>query len=132
MNRREYSTTRATFIIGDDAILRINYSEATHITLEGAKEDVAMAARISEGEKLLLLVDISGVRSVSRDARVFFSSKDGAAPFKAMTLITGSPVSKVIGNFFLGLNKLPIPLKLFSDAEEGLTWLKGFADEQAE
>ena len=42
-------------------------------------------------------------------------------------LVVGSPVSRVIGNFFVGLNRPKYPLRLFDDQEFATAWLLGFA-----
>jgi hypothetical protein len=41
-----------------------------------------------------------------------------------VALIAPTLTSRVLGNFFLGLNKPPIPVKLFQTEKEGLDWLK--------
>ena len=37
-----------------------------------------------------------------------------------------SPLTRAIGNFFLGLNKPLMPTRLFTSEEEALAWLKTF------
>lgn len=45
-----------------------------------------------------------------------------------MALLIGSPVSRMIGNFFLGINRLRVPVRLFSDEAEALEWLKRYLE----
>jgi hypothetical protein len=35
-----------------------------------------------------------------------------------------NPLSRVIGNFFLGLSKTAFPLRLFSDTDNAIAWLR--------
>jgi hypothetical protein len=44
----------------------------------------------------------------------------------AAALLIGSPLTRAIGNFFMGLNKPLIPTRLFTSETEALAWLKGF------
>ena len=44
----------------------------------------------------------------------------------AVALVVDTPVSRVLGNFYLGLSKPHIPSRLFNDEAEALDWLKRF------
>jgi hypothetical protein len=46
-----------------------------------------------------------------------------------VALLVGSPMSRAIGNFFIGLNKPLIPTRLFVSEPEALAWLRGFLPE---
>ena len=65
------------------------------------------------------LMDISRVRSLSRDARNHFAHSDGVREiFSCVALVVGSPLSRAVGNFFIGLNKPGMPTRLFT-SEDG-------------
>jgi hypothetical protein len=42
----------------------------------------------------------------------------------AFAIIIQSPLSRVIGNFFMGLNKPRVPARLFKSEKEAVKWLK--------
>ena len=46
----------------------------------------------------------------------------------AIALLVGSPLSRVIGNFFVGLNRSTFPLRLFTSEEEAIAWLRTFLE----
>ena len=73
-----------------------------------------------------VLVDMRRVRSIDRAARVHYVSPESALRTLAVGILVGSPLSRVVGNFFIGLNKAPIPTRLFSAEPEALRWLQGF------
>ena len=50
----------------------------------------------------------------------------GTKLFLAQAIIVDSPVSRLIGSFFLGLNKPPFPTKLFTSEADAVEWLKGY------
>ena len=54
-------------------------------------------------------MDITKVRAPSRDAREHYASAEAAEIFLAVALLTASPLSRAVGNFFLGLNKARVP-----------------------
>jgi hypothetical protein len=40
-----------------------------------------------------------------------------------LALIVDSPMKRMLGNFFLGVNKVDVPTKLFSSKEDAEKWL---------
>ena len=48
---------------------------------------------------------------------------------RATALLTSSPVSKTIGNFFMGLNKPLSPTRLFTNSDKAIQWLHTFSDD---
>jgi hypothetical protein len=46
--------------------------------------------------------------------------------FSATALIISSPLSRAIGNFFLGLNRTSMPTRLFTSEADALAWLSEY------
>ena len=114
--------------LGEDGIIRVVTFPNVDVTLEDITEINTHMKKIAKGKKLPVYNDIKGVKSITREARLFTSSEDSDQVSSAAALLIGSPVSKVIGNFFLGLNKSPYPTKLFTSKEKAVKWLKGFVE----
>ena len=72
------------------------------------------------------MVDISKIKSVTREAREYFAGEKASEVAKSIAIIVSSPVSRVIGNFLIGLNKPSYPIKLFTKVKEAEDWLKQF------
>jgi hypothetical protein len=79
---------------------------------------------------MLIFNDMREIRSITREARLFASSADAIQVVKAVALLIGSPVSRVIGNFFLGINKPPYPTRIFTSEAEALSWLKNIIEKE--
>lgn len=73
-----------------------------------------------------MLVDLNNVKSVSKESRGIYSSEETAKYLFAAALLIGNPVSRIIGNFYLGINKTCMPVKMFTGSDEAVTWLKTF------
>jgi len=73
-----------------------------------------------------VLVDMRRIRDIDREARLHYASPEAARRVLAVGLLVGSPLSRAIGNFFLALNKPPMPCRMFSSEAEALRWLRGF------
>ncbi len=121
-------TSIAKVWLDEEGIIREKINEGSVIELEEAKEEIAAYSSFCKEKKRPLLVDIRGVKSVSAEARNYFAGEEGAEAVCAIAGIVGSPLSRIIGHFFLGLNKPSYPAKLFTSTEEALMWLRGFLE----
>jgi len=63
------------------------------------------------------------MQGIERDARVYYSSRDFAQRTTAVALLVGSPVTRVMANFFISINKPAIPTQLFTSEVEAVAWL---------
>ncbi len=118
-------TDTSEFWIDDDGILRA-VSLAGVETLETAKANVAAASRLAAGRLIPVFIDLRNMKTISREARVHYAGEEAASHSLAQALLIESRISKVIGNFFIGLNKPPFPTRLFTSEAEAIEWLKRF------
>jgi len=117
-------TSKIKFAIGDDNILRTECFPDTVMTLEDGQESTRISAEMVNYQPLPLLCDLTNVVKMSQACRNHFSGPEHAKTFSKCALIVTNPISRVIGNFFLGLNKPLKPTRLFTSKEEGEKWLK--------
>lgn len=71
----------------------------------------------------LLLIDLTDIRSMSRDAREEYKTSSADENVKAIALVTESVVGRMIANFFLSFNKAKAPIKLFNNYNAAEKWL---------
>jgi hypothetical protein len=114
--------------LSKDGIIRFELLPDAEETDADAVAAIAAAAKLSPGVKRPSLVDLRAVRSTSRGARAYYAGPEPLKVFTATALWIDSPISKIIGNFFLGLNKPMIPFRLFTTEKEALAWLKDFPE----
>lgn len=108
---------------GPDGVLRVSGLPGVSVTLEGAEECISVTHELCGGRKVPVLVDIRQIKSIDREARAYFSGAEASMVVAAQGLLVGSPLSRIIGNFFLGLNEAPFPTKLFTSEQDALDWL---------
>ena len=89
--------------------------------LADAKENMASIEILAKGQKVPVLVDIRKSIGVSQKCRAYFAGHDAQKIQSA--LLISSPLSKMIGNFFIGFNKTKFPAKLFTNKKEAVEWL---------
>ena len=126
MSTDEIATETGRVWLGEDGIIRSVANANSEETLPTAKANIAAIAHVAGGVPRPVLVDLTGVKSISRDARAYYTSEEAATHYTAAAMLVGSPLSRVIGNFYIGLNRLPKPTRLFTAEDGALEWLSGF------
>jgi hypothetical protein len=117
-------TPTARIWLDDEGILRGVLAEGAAETLAGAQANVAAAATLAAGRMVPVLIDLRSMRSITQEARHYYAGEDPARYARAQALLVGSPLSRLIGNFFIGLNKARFPVRLFTSEDGAIAWLK--------
>ena len=94
------------------------------ILLEDAKENTQAVNQVSGQLICPILVDLRRIGTITKEARDHFSMKGRPPGVTAIAMLVKSPVSSLIGNFFLGLNKPVVPTQLFISETKALKWLQ--------
>lgn len=113
-----------TAILRDDGILAYHPKPGLVLTHEIALQVLEAGLQIVDSPKPALIL-MQQVARVEREAREFFASDEYLRLSNQTALVVGSPVSRVIANFFLGLNRLKYPCQVFDDAALAVEWLRG-------
>lgn len=93
--------------------------------LRDAQENVAAIFELGGRMRTPVVVDMRGVRSQTREARDYFGGTEADRATLAVGLLIGSPVSRVLANFFLRLSPQRIPTALFTSEAPAITWFLG-------
>jgi hypothetical protein len=107
-----------------DGVVRVEIKEDAQVEVRDAMEHVEAAHKLCGHEKFPLLADITRVRSTSREARNVYGSEEASEVLTALALLVDSPISKVIGNFYVGVTRPRFPTKIFTDEAKAMAWLK--------
>ncbi|CAN5557328.1 hypothetical protein BH10BAC1_BH10BAC1_05560 [soil metagenome] len=121
INSRAFTTW-----IGENDICYTVVKENVVVEIADAIENSSSVSKLSDGKTYPMLVNLKEIKSISKEARDHFSMQNRTPGVKAIGLLIKSPASTIIGNFFLGLNKSTVPVKLFNKEEKAVTWLKQF------
>jgi len=107
----------------EDGILFCKYKEGSRINIEAAKTIVDMKLSLLNGSKLPCYCDITGLKEADKMARDFIAKRIDSFLTK-LALVAGNTVSRIIGDFFIGLDKPKIETKIFTDKQSALEFLK--------
>jgi hypothetical protein len=107
-----------------DNMVQINFDQG----FEGEIEDVKMIVqRIGnycvQHQPVLLLVVYSEDNIFSKEARQYIASKEVNTIVKAEALVINSMALRIMGNFYLKVNKPARESRLFNDRDIAFEWL---------
>ncbi len=112
--------------MGEDGICRTKIKPGACVTLKEAAENTDAVTSFYKDKRFPLLIDSRGIKSMDREARNQFSTNNRETRINSFAVVVKSPLSRVIGNFFMGLNKPQVPAKLFDNEVKALEWLRTF------
>lgn len=95
-------------------------------TLKDAEENNKINTRLAQGIPRPFLIDMTKVRSMSREARAFYAGPEPAKALVAVAILTNSNIGNLVANFFILLTKPSLPTKLFTDTSEAIKWLSQY------
>lgn len=96
------------------------------MNVEDAKENVKAVHKLAGDRLVPVYVDMTEAAGATREARAYLASEEVAKVQCACALLVNSALSRMIGQFFLGLNKTKFPIRLFQDEHKAKEWLKTF------
>jgi hypothetical protein len=112
-----------TLVLRDDGILVYDARPGVEILRPDAEEILQVGLALSGGRSQPVLVLMQDISRIDRGARTLFASDEFLALCSRTALVVGSPVSRVIGRFLIGLNLLKFPCEIFDDADKAIAWL---------
>ena len=120
-----YTRTFRTWM-GEDGIARTFVLDNAEVKIEDARENSIAVNSLYKGQKFPLLVNITAIHSITREARSHFSVKDRETNITAFAIVVKSELGKIIANFFFRLNKVGVPARMFTDEFQALEWLRKY------
>jgi hypothetical protein len=123
----EYKNEKIKFKLDDGILYTLCFPETT-MELKDGIDSTRISLKMVNEVPLPLLCDLSEVTKMTIECRKHFSGKEHAKSFSKAALLVSSPISRIIGIFFMGLNKPMKPTILFTDKSKAIKWLKSGND----
>lgn len=116
-------TQTATVYQSEDGVVKCSIKNGSHLTLEHAVENLDAVTTFYKGKRLLVLTDVSGTLSTTKEHRDYFITDKVKQVYKATAVLVSSPLTKTLMNLFLKMNKPPVEAKMFTNEEDARIWL---------
>jgi hypothetical protein len=107
-----------------DGIVQLVWAARTTVLLEDATAALEAMAQLIGGRRSPLLVDMRDTGPLDRPTRAELTRRSDLQA--AVALVAGTPLSRMMANFFLSVNKPPFPTRLFDNEASALAWLQAF------
>lgn len=111
--------------MGEDGIARSKVKKGADIVLKDAKENSVVVNQLAVG-KYPIIVDTSDISSISKEARDFFSIRNRKSNINGIAILQNSVIGNMVANFFIGINRPTVPVKLFKKEDDAVKWCEQF------
>ncbi|MEZ2389445.1 hypothetical protein AB6813_07825 [bacterium RCC_150] len=112
--------------MAEDGIVEITLPPGTIVRAPEANAAASMVRTLANGRKLPSLLTVTGVLSVTNDARLVYSN---SATTSACALLGESPVDRVIAHYLLRAKPDSVPARFFTSGSDARDWLRSLRGE---
>ena len=118
---------KAVVFLRSDGIVQIDIKVGVdELSLDDFKDITEAIKIVGKGKKCPILSVASGYINVEKEAREFSAGEEGTKYTLADAFVLHSFALKLIGNFYLKIDKPIVPTKMFTSTESATQWLKTF------
>jgi len=107
----------------ENGILFFIYKPNKIVDLEAAKLIVQDRVKAQNNTPYLVFCDLRELREMNKEARDYLA-KEGSQLVKTVAILTGSPVTKLMVNFYMSLNRPITATRMFTDKDKALEYLQ--------
>lgn len=111
-----------------ESIIKIVYKDDYEFNISDAKESLIELQKATQGKAFPILKIPGKYSSIDTEARKFISSDEGMRLSVAEAFVTSFLPHRIIGNFYMKINKPVKPTAFFDSEEKAIEWLKQFID----
>jgi hypothetical protein len=121
---KQSDTGKGTVSLYENGVMHQVYKENIHLDMDDSRREMEIYSSeyCTRGPRPIL-VDLTTLGSVSKGSRGIYTSQETARICSRAALLVGNPVSRIMGNFYMGINKPVMPVKMFTDPDEAMAWL---------
>lgn len=129
---RSRRTATGELSLDDDGILTVCFIEGARVDVAEIDDVLSLQVELirESGGLVAVLADVTPIRSMTRAAMQRTATHPVSEMTAAVALVVDSPVSRVLGNFYLELTVQPYPARLFRAPEEARGWLRAELDKR--
>lgn len=100
--------------------------KSTFVDLEIAQQAVAYRLEATDFIPYPMVIDIKSIKSITKPSRDFLASEKGCQGIIAAAFLIDSSLGRILGNFFIQINKPLKPTKIFTNEIKAKKWLSKY------
>jgi len=117
-------TDKAKIHLQEEGIISIVFKRGNSIEPEDVRDVRNVNLEIANGKHYTVLIEAEELTSFSKEARELIASKEFAGITLAKALVIRNLGQRIIGNFYLHVNRPFIKTKLFTQKKRAIAWLR--------
>ena len=110
--------------IREDGIMHVHIKNELDVKFEQTQDVYRETQKLLGGKKYATLFTMTRLVTPDEQSRKFMASRERHSKVIADAFVIKSLPQRLIGNFYLRINKPPSPTKMFVTEEEALKWLE--------
>jgi hypothetical protein len=91
-----------------------------------AHDIVRSRIAFAQGKAYPTMIIGHGIISMDRPAREYLSSAPATEGLIATAIVVDSEFHRIVGNFFISVNRTPMPVRIFRNVTGAEKWLQKF------
>ncbi|MGZ3691618.1 MAG: DUF7793 family protein [Pseudobdellovibrio sp.] len=108
-----------------EGIVHVHVNPGHLQTIENAHENLTVAMALCQDTLRCVVLDIRGARPLPKEVRAIYSNPKMAQYFKGLAIVVKTDkISQLMANVYMKVARLPFPMRLCFDFQEGTNWLK--------
>lgn len=119
-------TEKYTIVLRKNGIMHFHIKSKNEITHGDMHDMLYHVNKIGKGKKFPNLITFEDYVTISREAREFAASEESNIYTTCDAFVVKKTALKLLGNFYLLINKPNSPTKMFEDEESACNWLMQF------
>lgn len=121
--------TNVGFFWLEDGVLRFRSKPAIAQSEADAVESMRVFRELAAGRRLPTVMEVSGVRSLTREGRrIYTTGPEAIATFAAVALVvSGSSMARALVNFMMTVSRPDCPVRMFETVGEAVKWARDTA-----
>ena len=111
--------------IDKNGILNIKIHENPSCTLEQVQEVMATIEAFGKEKMPFIFADIRKAKSIPVGTlKTVNHHKQILEAIPGASIVVESPISRIVGSFFIGIQKPPFPIQMFNKPDHAYLWLQ--------
>lgn len=117
-----FENTTSIYWFDEKGVLCAIFKKSEPQTLEQAKESIKEFKKIVREKKVCMMIDITNSPESSKEVRDYIA-EEFPKFIKAIAMISGSALGKMLANLFFNIKKQPYPTRMFNNERDARDWL---------
>lgn len=123
---KQIDLPEALISLRNDAIIEVTFNDGVILDIALQNKLLKSYWEICDNKQKCFIFKAMNNVSITKEARDNATNLEDVSPLKASALVTDSLAYKLIGQFYLKVNKPKRPFNIFKSETEAIEWLKQF------